>query len=100
VRDAHGALIVYDITKESSFDDIEYWIDFVKNHGLNDCVKILVGNKTDLEQHREVSKADGKVLLLQSTSVRLSKLLNDRRIPLTLEISSHTLFALLITSFS
>jgi GTPase SAR1 family protein len=66
VRDAHGALIVYDITKQDSFDDIEYWIDFVKNHGLNDCVKILVGNKTDLEQHREVSKADGKVKACES----------------------------------
>lgn len=53
---------MYDITKESSFEDIEYWIDFVKNHGLSDCVKILVGNKTDLDVHREVAKSDGKAL--------------------------------------
>jgi len=60
MRDAHGALICYDITKASSFEDIEYWYDFVKLHSLHDCVKILVGNKTDLEEQREVPKAQAK----------------------------------------
>ncbi|CAL8073796.1 unnamed protein product [Orchesella dallaii] len=62
VRDAHGALICYDISNASSFEDIEYWYEFVKNHSLHDCVKILVGNKTDLEEKREVPKADAKKL--------------------------------------
>jgi len=60
MRDAHGALICYDITKASSFEDIEYWYDFVRLHSLHDCVKILVGNKTDLEEQREVPKAQAK----------------------------------------
>ncbi|XP_021955459.1 ras-related protein Rab-1A [Folsomia candida] len=62
VRDAHGALICYDITNEDSFTEIEYWWKFVKDNGLSDCARILVGTKTDLDQHRQVPKSSGKAL--------------------------------------
>lgn len=62
VRDSHGALICYDITNEDSFSEIEYWWKFVKDNGLPDSAKILVGTKTDLEEHRQVPKSSGKAL--------------------------------------
>lgn len=62
VRDSHGALICYDITNEDSFSQIEeFWYDYVKDNGLKDCVKILVGTKADLDEHRQVPKTKGKV---------------------------------------
>ena len=61
VREAHGALLVYDITRAESIEHMEDWSEFVKDHALPDTVRIVIGNKTDLEHHRVVPKADGKV---------------------------------------
>ncbi len=61
VREAHGALLVYDITRADSIEHLEDWNEFVKDHALPDTIRIVIGNKTDLEQHREIPKATGKV---------------------------------------
>ena len=47
-RKSLGALLVYDITKEQSFKNIEKWISEVKEHAEPDIVLMLVGNKLDL----------------------------------------------------
>ena len=54
-RDTHGVIIVYDITDKESFDNIKQWL-FEVDQWCGDNVSILiVGNKSDLADRREVS---------------------------------------------
>ena len=54
-----GGLIVYDITKRSSFDNVKNWYNDLISLGEKGCIIALVGNKLDLvernERKREVS---------------------------------------------
>ena len=61
-RGAHGCLIVYDITDYKSFQAIDDWMDNVKAHADESIVPLLIGNKCDLEDKREVSIEDGEKL--------------------------------------
>jgi len=58
-RNAVGALIVYDITKKSSFEHLKNWIENVRECSTKNIKIILIGNKTDLEEKREVSYQEG-----------------------------------------
>ncbi|KAH9299209.1 hypothetical protein KI387_030891, partial [Taxus chinensis] len=61
-RGAVGALIVYDITRTITFENVTRWLDELKMHTDTNVVRMLVGNKCDLENIREVSMEDGKSL--------------------------------------
>ena len=54
-RNANGVLFVYDITNQESFGNIKNWIKDLQNVG-NDIKGVIIGNKIDLEQKRDVSK--------------------------------------------
>ena len=56
------ALIVYDISKKDSFNNVSIWIEDCKNQSPKTIYMILVGNKSDLEDRREVSFEEGKEL--------------------------------------
>ena len=56
-RNANGVLFVYDITNQESFGNIKNWIKDLQNVG-NDIKGVIIGNKLDLEQKRDVSKED------------------------------------------
>ena len=58
-KGAKGALIVYDITKRVTFDNIDKWITDLKTNGDENITIILIGNKSDLEDEREVSTEEG-----------------------------------------
>jgi Ras-related protein Rab-11A len=53
-RGALGALLVYDVTNAKSFDNVKLWIRELKTYATNDIVIMLVGNKVDLVDNREV----------------------------------------------
>ena len=57
-RGASIAMVVYDITCISSFQNAKYWIDQLQKH--HDISIVLVGNKTDIENKRQVSKTAAK----------------------------------------
>ena len=59
-RGAKGALVVYDITRRLTFDNIDGWILDLKTNGSKDIFIVLVGNKTDLMNQREVSKEEAE----------------------------------------
>ncbi|RYQ91406.1 hypothetical protein Ahy_B09g097285 isoform A [Arachis hypogaea] len=61
-RGAVGALLVYDISRRQTFDSIGRWLNELHTHSDMNVVTILVGNKTDLKDSREVSTAEGKAL--------------------------------------
>ena len=55
-RDAVGALLVYDITSYRTFESIEEkWSRELMDNADTNIVILLVGNKSDLEDRREVS---------------------------------------------
>ncbi|KAH0673392.1 hypothetical protein KY284_024479 [Solanum tuberosum] len=61
-RGAVGALLVYDISRRLTFDNIGRWLDELQTHSDMNVVIILVGNKSDLKDAREVTTAEGKAL--------------------------------------
>ncbi|XP_074311390.1 ras-related protein RABA5a-like [Silene latifolia] len=61
-RGAVGALVVYDISRRRTFDSVGRWLNELNTHSDMNVVTILVGNKSDLNDAREVSTAEGKAL--------------------------------------
>ena len=59
-KGAKGALIVYDITRKNTFDNIDKWISDLKLNGDKNICILIVGNKSDLNEQREVDKELGK----------------------------------------
>jgi Ras-related protein Rab-6A len=55
IRDSSVAVIVYDITNRKSFANTSKWIEDVRAERGDDVVIILVGNKTDMAERRQVS---------------------------------------------
>jgi len=64
-KGAHGIILVYDITDEQSFKDLETWLGEVEKHASSTVVRLLVGNKCDLDSERKVSYDKGKTLAEQ-----------------------------------
>ena len=58
-KGAKGAIIVYDITNEDSFNNVESWMNEVTKKGQRDIQFLLLGNKKDLVNDREVSEEKG-----------------------------------------
>lgn len=61
-RGAVGALLVYDISRRLTFENIGRWLNELQTHSDMNVVTILVGNKSDLKDAREVTTAEGKSL--------------------------------------
>jgi GTPase SAR1 family protein len=47
-KDIHGVILVFDLTDEDSFKNINFWISDIQKHGPEKVVQVLVGNKHDL----------------------------------------------------
>ncbi|KAM7482945.1 hypothetical protein LguiB_007528 [Lonicera macranthoides] len=61
-RGALGALLVYDITRRGTFESLKKWLYELREYGSADMVIVLVGNKSDLSESREVNMEDGQSL--------------------------------------
>ena len=59
MRNADGAFIVYDITNENSFQEIEYWHEQIKLSSNDDIIIYLLGNKKDLNKNRVIEQMWG-----------------------------------------
>lgn len=59
-RGAVGALLVYDITKKQTFDNVQRWLRELRDHADANIVVMLVGNKSDLNHLRSVPEEDGQ----------------------------------------
>ena len=55
IRGSHGAVIMYDITKMNSLEQLPQWVQIIKNN-TRDIPILLVGNKLDLKEQRKISK--------------------------------------------
>ena len=59
-KGAKGAFIVYDITSKSSFESVDRWLNDLRVSADKNLTVIIIGNKCDLEQQRDVKKEQGE----------------------------------------
>ncbi|XP_076878413.1 ras-related protein Rab-21-like [Brachyhypopomus gauderio] len=57
-RDSNGAILIYDITDEDSFQKVKSWVKELRRILGNEVCLCIVGNKTDLDKDRNVSTED------------------------------------------
>ena len=82
-KGAIGALLVYDITRKDTFSHITKWLEVVKSYSAKKICIILIGNKIDLENKRQVSKENGENfakkngILFLETSAKTAERVND-----------------------
>ena len=78
-RDAHAAIVVYDITHRNSFDQARFWLKRLQYCGSPNIIKALVGSKADFVSQREVKY---KVICVLSSrfesGIRSAVLLQNR----------------------
>merc|ERR1711934_713226 len=95
-RGAMGILLVYDVTDDKSFQNIRAWMRNIEQHANNEVVKVLLGNKCDMDMKRAVDSAKGEALAreydieffetsakekinVDAAFTRMAKLIKDKR---------------------
>ena len=63
--ESQGFILVYSVTSRSSFEDLEEFHQSMRRVKRHNLIFMLVGNKCDMTQDRQVSKADGAALARQ-----------------------------------
>ena len=61
-KSAHAIIVLYDITDETSFENIKNWMIDIDKFGKQGVLKVLIGNKKDLEKQRKVTREAGESL--------------------------------------
>lgn len=64
-RGAMGIFLVYDISDEKSFDNIKTWMRNIEDNAAPDVEKMILANKCDREEKRQVSKEKGQALAVR-----------------------------------
>ena len=60
-----AALLVYDITRKDTFNNLTKWIKDLKDNGSPSMSIVLIGNKSDLNDQRQVTQEEGKQFALE-----------------------------------
>ena len=64
-KGAHAIVIVFDITDKDSFEHVKVWMQDIDKFAKQGVMRILVGNKCDLEHQRAVTKDQGNEMALK-----------------------------------
>ena len=56
------SFVVYDITNRETFENVKHWVEDCRNYMPKNVLIFLVGNKSDLEEQRKISKDEGEEL--------------------------------------
>jgi Ras-related protein Rab-1A len=59
-KGAHGVIVTYDITDRDSFANVSKWMGEVDKHAAANISRVLVGNKVDLADRRQIEYTEGK----------------------------------------
>lgn len=62
LRKAEGVVLMYDVTSQESFTHVRYWLDCLQDAGVEGVAMVLLGNKTDCEEERQVPTEAGRRL--------------------------------------
>lgn len=82
-RGACGALLVYDVTRRETFSHLQTWLEDAKANSNTAITIMLIGNKCDLENKRQVSKEEGEQfakahgLVFMETSAKTAQNVDD-----------------------
>ena len=82
-KGAHGILLIYDITARDSFKELENWLGEVERNATPQVLKILIGNKCDLEDSRQITKDEGEAFAIRNgmnfieTSAKINTNVNE-----------------------
>ena len=60
IRKANGVVLMYDITQKHTFDTVSNWCNQIWEYQKKDFPIILLGNKCDLENERQVQREEGE----------------------------------------
>ena len=63
-----GALLVYDIAKHLTYENVERWLKELRDHADNNIVIMLVGNKCDLRHLRAVPTEEARAFAGESSA--------------------------------
>ncbi|XP_053203397.1 ras-related protein Rab-8A-like isoform X1 [Panonychus citri] len=91
-RGAMGIMLVYDVTNEKSFENIKNWVRNIEEHAASDVEKMILGNKCDIEDKRQVTKDRGEQLAIEygikfmETSAKTSINVEEAFVTLTRDI--------------
>lgn len=102
-RGAKAIMIVYDITSQDSFNHVREWMSNIDHHCDNDRNaphKVLIGNKSDLEEKRVITEKDGLVLAQKNhfefievsakTGTNIEKVFHDLALEILKELDMKT----------
>ncbi|XP_023603475.1 ras-related protein Rab-44 [Myotis lucifugus] len=62
LRKADGVVLMYDVTSQESFAHVRYWLDCLQDAGCVGVQVLLLGNKMDCDEERQVSTEAGQQL--------------------------------------
>ena len=82
-KQANGVIVTFDVTNQLSFTNVKTWLESIYQHADPSIVKVLVGNKIDLEDERKVTAEEARALAEQhkmqyfETSAKLNKNIDE-----------------------
>jgi len=88
---------VYDVTDRETFDNVRTWIVEIEKYSQANVCKILVGNKSDMEDKRQVTREEGEELAQHfqmpflETSAKASLNVDEAFVAMTKEIKEKNL---------
>ena len=59
-RGAHGIIVVFDVTDQVSYNNVKQWLKEIERYACENVNKLLVGNKCDLDDKRQVAHETAK----------------------------------------
>lgn len=59
-KGARGSMVVFDLTKKDTFKSVDAWIRELKTYADSEISILLIGNKADLEELRQISQEEAK----------------------------------------
>ena len=65
-KGAHGILLLYDVTNKDSFKNLESWLIEIEKNSSDKVLKILLGNKCDLSDDREIQTEEGQAFAIRN----------------------------------
>jgi small GTP-binding protein len=69
-KDANAAILVYDITRKTSFEEIQnYWISQIRENSSKLVIPVIAANKSDMWEYEEINLEAGKELANSSNGL-------------------------------